>query len=143
MSRTPQALAAFRFSRLAAAVGRRLTWRLAIEGDVALQHRQEPLAVGRVTRFDDKVEDQAASASGQVEFMTVFDVAAALDDDVGLRLEQANQLVTGRYRLAGQDPPLGLGDDPFDQRPVVADHGLPGSTAGPAAKADSAAACCR
>jgi hypothetical protein len=36
-----------------------------------------------------------------------------------------------------------LGDDPFDQRPVVADHGLPGATAGPAAKADSAAACCR
>jgi hypothetical protein len=36
-------------------------------------------------------------------------------------LEQADQLVAGQYRLAGQNPPLGLGDDPLDQRPIVAD----------------------
>ena len=108
-----------------AAIGGRLPRRLAIDGDVALQHRQEPLAVGRVARFDHQVEDQAAPAGGQVELVAVVDVAAAFDDDVGMRLEQADQLVAGRHRLAGQHPPLGLGDDPLDQRPIVADLGLP------------------
>ncbi len=108
-----------------AAVGRRLTRRLAVKGDVAFQHRQQALAVGRVAGFDDEVEDQSASAGGQIEFMTVVDVAAALDDDVGMRLEQAHQLLASRHRLAGQDPPFGLRDDPLDQRLIVADLRLP------------------
>jgi hypothetical protein len=36
-----------------------------------------------MTRF----EDQAALAGGQVELVPIGDVAAALDDDVGMRLE--------------------------------------------------------
>lgn len=89
---------------------------------MAFQHRQQALAVGRVA---DEVEDQSASAGGQIEFVAVVDVAAALDDDVAMRLEQAHQLLAGRNRLPGQDPPFGLGDDPLDQRPVVAELGLP------------------
>ena len=54
-----------------------------------------------------------------------MNVAAALDDDVGVGLEQADQLVPGRDRLAGQDPALGLGDDPLDQRLIVTNLGLP------------------
>ena len=92
---------------------------------MALEHRQQPLAVGRVAGFDHEVEDQAAPAGGQVELVAVVDVAAALDDDVGMGLEQADQLLAGRDRLAGQDPTLGLGDDPLDQRLIVADLGLP------------------
>ncbi|MBB4170802.1 putative methyltransferase [Rhizobium sp. BK538] len=42
-----------------------------------------------------------------------------------MRLEQAHQLLAGRDRLPGQDPPLGLGDDPLDQRLIVADLRLP------------------
>ncbi|SEP32247.1 hypothetical protein SAMN05216228_10842 [Rhizobium tibeticum] len=57
--------------------------------------------------------------------MAILDVAAAFDDDVGMRLEQTDQLVASRHRLAGQDPPFGLGDDPFDQRLMVADLRLP------------------
>ena len=68
---------------------------------MALQHGQEPLAVGRVAGLDHEVEDQAAPAGGQVELVAVLDVAAALDDDVGMRLEQADQLLAGRHRLAG------------------------------------------
>ena len=32
------------------AIGRRLIWRLTIERDVALEHRQQPLVVRRVAR---------------------------------------------------------------------------------------------
>ncbi|ESY46635.1 hypothetical protein X745_30805 [Mesorhizobium sp. LNJC374B00] len=43
--------------------------------------------------------------------MAVIDVAAAFDDDIGVGLEQADQLLAGRHRLAGQHPPLSLCDD--------------------------------
>src|SRR3954468_5972306 len=70
-------------------------------------------------------EDQAALAGGQVELVTVINVAAALDDNVGMRLEQADQLVAGGHRLAGEHPPLALRDHPLDQRLIVTDLGLP------------------
>ena len=119
----PRALAWLRLSR--AAVGGQLTRRLAMARDVALEHRQQALAVGRVAGFDHQVEDQAALAGGQVELVTVLDLAAALDDDVGVGLEQADQLVAGRDRLARQDPTFGLRDDPLDQGLIVAHLGLP------------------
>ena len=49
------------------AIGGGLSGGLAIEGDVALKHGREPFAVGRIAGLDDEVEDQAASAGGQVE----------------------------------------------------------------------------
>ena len=91
----------------------------AVERDVAIQHRQQALAVGRIAGLDHQVEDQAAPAGGQIELVAVVHVAAALDDDIGVRLEQADQLLAGRHRLAGQHPPLGLRDDPLDQRQIV------------------------
>src|SRR3954467_4324859 len=99
-----------------AAVRRCLTRRRAVRGDVALQHGQEPFAVGRVAGFDHQVEDQAAFAGGQVELVAVINVAAALDDDVGMGLEQADQLVAGGDRFAGERPPLALRDHRLDQR---------------------------
>lgn len=108
-----------------AAIGRRLPRRLTIEVDVALQHRQQAVAVGRVACFDHQIEDQAAPAGGQVEFVAVLGVAAAFDDDIGMRFEQADQLLAGRYLLAGQHPPLTLSDGAFDQRPIVMDLELP------------------
>ena len=98
---------------------------LAIEGDVALEHGQEPFTVRRIAGFDHQVEDQAAAASGQVELVAIFNLAAALDDDVGVRLEQADDLFGGGDRLALKNAPLGLPDDPLDQRAIVAELGLP------------------
>jgi hypothetical protein len=74
---------------------------------------------------DHQVEDQAASAGGQVELVAVLNVAAAFDDDVGVRLEQADDLVVGADRLAMKNAALGLRDDPLDQRTIVAELGLP------------------
>ena len=42
---------------------------LAVEGDVALKHGQEPFAVGRIAGLDQQVQDQAAPARGQVELV--------------------------------------------------------------------------
>ena len=51
----------------------------------------------------------------------VLHLTTAFDDDVGVRLEQAHQLVAGGHRLAIEYPALGLGDDAGDQRQVMAD----------------------
>lgn len=56
--------------------------RLTPDGDVALQHRQEPLECRPVSGFDDEVKP--ASAGGQIEPVAIIDLAAALDDDVGI-----------------------------------------------------------
>src|SRR3954466_16069575 len=109
------------------AIRRRLTRRRAVRADVALQHRHEPVTVGRVAGFDHQIEDQAAPAGGQVELVTVLDVAAALDDDAGMGLEQADQLIAGGHRFAAEPPPLALCDHPLDQWLIVADLGPPES----------------
>jgi len=44
----------------------------------------------------------------------------SLDDDVGGRLEQTDQLVAGRHGLAVEHPALGLVDDARDQRQIMA-----------------------
>src|SRR5208283_4214727 len=72
-----------------------------------------------------QVEDQAAPAGGQVELVAIFNLAAALDDDVGVRLEQADDLFVGGDRFATKNATLGLRDDPLDQRPIVAELGSP------------------
>jgi hypothetical protein len=72
-----------------------------------------------VAGFDDDIEDQTALAGDQVELVAVLHVAAAFDDDVGMRLEQADQLVAGRYGLAAQYPALALGQHARDQRQIM------------------------
>ena len=62
---------------------------------------------------------------GQVELVTILNVAGALDDDVGVRLEQAGDLLVGGDRLAMKNATLGLRDDPLDQRTIVPELGLP------------------
>jgi hypothetical protein len=74
--------------------------RRAATGDLALEHGQEALGIGGVAGLDDDIEDQAAGAGDQVELVSVLRVAGTFDDDVGMRLEQADQLlVGGRARL--------------------------------------------
>jgi hypothetical protein len=45
--------------------------------------------------------------------------------DVGVRLEQADDLFVGRDSFAMKDAALGLHDDPLNQRTIVAILGLP------------------
>ena len=83
-----------------AAIGGHLVGRDTAAGDVAVEHWQEALGIGRVAGFDDEIEDQAALAGNEVELVAVLHVAGALDDDVRVRLEQADQFFTRRDRLA-------------------------------------------
>ena len=98
---------------------------LAIEADVAVKHGQETFAVRRVAGLDHQVEDQAAAASGQVELVAALNLTAAFDDDVGVRLEQADDLVVGGDRLALKNSTFDLRDDPLDQRTIVTELGVP------------------
>jgi hypothetical protein len=52
-------------------------------------------------------------------------VTATLDDNVGMRLEQADQFFAGRHRLTGEDTTLGLIDDALDQRQILFDFTAP------------------
>ena len=52
-------------------------------------------------------------------------IEKAFDDDVGVRLEQADDLFVGGDSLAVKDATFGLRDDPFDQLTIVAELGLP------------------
>ncbi len=57
--------------------------------------------------------------------MSVLHATATFDDDVGVRLEQTDQLLAGWDRLTLEDPALALGDDARDQRQVMIDLGAP------------------
>ena len=61
----------------------------------------------------------------RLKLVTILNVAGALDDDVGVRLEQADDLLVGGDRLAMKNAALGLRDDPLDQRTIVPELGLP------------------
>ena len=106
-----------------------LPWRHPAADDLAIEHGQETLGIGGVAGFDDDIENQAAPAGGQVELVTVLHVAAALDHDVGVRLEQADQLLAGRHHQAVKDAPLALGQDALDQRLIVSDPSTPAGKA--------------
>jgi hypothetical protein len=55
--------------------------------------------------------------------VTVLNLAAAFDDDVDVRLEQADDPLVGGDRLAMKNATLGLRDDPLDQRTIVVELG--------------------
>ena len=88
-------------------------------------------AIGRVACFDDNVEDQAAPASDKVELLAVACIAGAFDDDIGVRLEQADEFLASRRLFTLQHPPLALPGNALDQRPVMARLGLQSTACGP------------
>jgi hypothetical protein len=97
-----------------AAIGGGLPWRRARSGDVAIEHGQEALGIGRIAGLDNDIEDQAALAGGQVELVPVLNLTTAFEEDVGVRFKQTDQLLARRYRLAIEHPALALGNDARD-----------------------------
>ena len=73
---------------------------VAISAADVVGYGQEPVAVRRIAALDHQVEDQAAPAGGQVELVAVLNLAAAFDDDIGVRLKQADDLFVGGDGLA-------------------------------------------
>src|SRR5260370_42180136 len=59
-----------------AAIGGDLPRRHPTAGDLAIEHGQEALGIGRVAGLDDDIEDQTALAGGPVELVSVLHVAA-------------------------------------------------------------------
>jgi len=92
---------------------------------VAVEHRHKALGISRIAGFDDDIEDQSAFAGRQVELVSVLNLTTALDDDVGVRLEQADQLLTGRHDLAVKHAASGLDNNARNQRQVLCDLGTP------------------
>jgi len=67
--------------------------------DVAREHRHKALGIGRIASFDDGIEGQATAPAGEVELMGVVHLAPVLDDDIGMRLEQADDFVRRRHMI--------------------------------------------
>jgi len=61
----------------------------------------------------------------RLSFVAVLNLAAARDDDVGVRLEQADDLLVGGESLAMENATLALRDDALDQRTKGAELGPP------------------
>ena len=93
---------------------------------MTLQHRQEAFGIGWVAGFDDDVEHKPAAARGQVELVAIVNVTATLNDNIGMRLEYADQLFTGRHCLTTEDTTFGLIDDALDQRQILFDFAAQG-----------------
>src|SRR6202008_1763473 len=92
-------------------------------GPIALEHRHKALGISRIAGFDDDIEDQSAFAGRQVELVSVLNLTTAFDDDIGVRLEQADQLLTGRHYLAVKHAASGLDNNTRDQWQVMCDFG--------------------
>ena len=93
---------------------------------MAIEHRHKALGcISRIAGFDDDIEDQSAFAGRQVELVPVLNLTPSLDDDVSVRLEQADQLLAGRHDLAVKHATSGLDNNTRDQRQVMRDLGTP------------------
>lgn len=66
---------------------------------MSIENGKEALGIRRIAIFDDHVEDQTAATSGQSELVAVENIAAALADDVGMRFDQADQLLRRRRQV--------------------------------------------
>ena len=97
-------------------VGGRLSRRLAVEPMWRLSMGKKCSLSAGLPASITGVEDQLAPASGPVELVAVLNLTAAFDDDVGVGLEQADDLVVGGDRLALKNSTFGLRDDPLGQR---------------------------
>ena len=87
----------------------------------ALSTRRHQRSAGSGTSYFHVRRDKAALTGS----------ATASDDDVSVRLEQADQLLARRHRLTVEHSALALGDDARDQRQVVVDLSAPAFGDGP------------
>ena len=87
-----------------AAIGGSLTGRTAIEGDMRVEHGQEAFTVRRIAVLDDQIKDQAAPAGCEVELVTILDAPPAFDDNIGMRLEQADDLLAAACSCSAVRP---------------------------------------
>ncbi len=88
---------------------------------MAFKHRHEALTIDWIAGFDDRIEDESTASRDQIEFVAVLNVTPTLDDDIGVRLEQAYYLLASRHDLAIEHAPLSLRNHLQNKRFVMLD----------------------
>jgi len=109
-----------------APVGCQIARRLPIAVHVTLQQWHQAGAVGRVAVFDHDIENQATGTARERQLMAILHLPLAFDDDVGMGLEQTDDLLRRGDAFAGENAPLSLRNDRQDQWSVVLHPGAPG-----------------
>src|SRR5208283_2437772 len=94
-----------------AAIGGHLPGHLAIPLSVLLKERFILVAVGRIAPYDETPEDHGGGAAGEENLVPVFRIPSPLNDDVGVVLEEGDDLLRGRDLLAVEHTPFSLIDD--------------------------------
>lgn len=77
-----------------------------------VKHRERQFGIGRIALSDHTVGDQVGGSHTQTHLVPVVGLPAVLDDDVGVGLEDRDDLLGGRDFLPPQHPALGLVDHP-------------------------------
>jgi len=72
-----------------------------------------------VPPLDDAVQDEARSSTAQEDLVAIQGVPPVLSDDVGVGLEERDQLVGRRDLLSLDDPTPGLVHHPCQESSVV------------------------
>ena len=65
----------------------------------------------RIAGLDHHIQHQAAAPCTQIELVSIVNIPAALDDDVGVFLKDAENLVACRHLFLGEYAALGLIND--------------------------------
>ena len=97
------------------AIGRALPGWTTVPLNMPLQQRDKLPGVGRVATLNQTIKNQVRRTAGQKHLVPEFCLAPPLDDYVGVRLKQRDDLLGCRYLLAFEHPSLGLVHNPPQQ----------------------------
>jgi len=108
-----------------AAISGKITRRLTIAGYVTLKEWDQANTISWIAIFNNHIQNQPTCPAGQRQLVAILNVSPPFDDDVGMWLEQADDLVPRWDPFTVDDAPLGLRNDLHDQRAIVLHLGLP------------------
>lgn len=82
--------------------------RASIDVDLSFNHGNGGCGIGRVSVFDDEINDQPGFARREIDLVAVFDLSASFNDDVGVFLEYTDDLLPGRHFFTVEHASLSL-----------------------------------
>src|SRR5271168_1754373 len=96
-----------------------LPWRPSKDVGLAIDHHLGQRRVRGIALQHSAIENHRGSTAGEADLVTEQRLPAILADDVGVRLEDRDDLLCGRHALSFDDPPTGLADHLLHERQVV------------------------